>query len=386
MPIESPFAILVEKLSSYRNRDRTGYSISDLKKAFLQLGQLHSKTRVVQVAGTNGKGSVVHKIVCSLSGSELDSVGQFVSPHVFKCTERIQISGKHISQRDFIRHYNRILCCMEGIHFTFFDTLFLIAYSYFQEEKVDFAIFEAGIGARLDATSLLNPNISVLTTISIDHEDVLGNSLECIAHEKAYVIREKIPIVVGPKATHPKVLKRAFELNAPIYFIEPASDFEEENQLIAKQVLSLLNCSYDPMKLCLNLPCRFKKLQIEDVKVVLDVAHNLEGFNALLHRLKDEMLFFALGFTSKNNMERVLGRLDQIGADYLIMSDNKCGLIELGNQSMSIEEGICEAFLSARNSGSTLCVAGSFYLMERAQQSLQLQSTGPLFLQGSGKS
>ncbi|MDN3504228.1 MAG: Mur ligase family protein [Rhabdochlamydiaceae bacterium] len=383
MSIGSPYFVeLIEKLTTYRNRNRTGYTLDDLKGAFLKLGPFQIETQVVQVVGTNGKGSVVHKVASCLLGK----VGQFISPHIFSCTERIQINGIAISERDFIRHYNRILACMEGVHFTFFDTLFLICYSYFQEEKVQYAIFEAGIGARLDATNLLLPTISVLTTLSLDHQDVLGESIDSIAYEKAHVIRKNIPCVLGPKAYHENVMRRAYELNAPLYFVEPALTFEKENQLIAKQVLKLLDREFDESKLSDNLPFRCKRLQVNGVEIILDVAHNLEGFDALFQVLGKDSYFFALAFTSQKNMERVLERLDQKNAQFIIMSDKDCGLIESEHEWHSIESGVNKALTEAASRGVNLCIAGSFYLMEKALQSLELQKTELQFLHDLGTS
>ena len=160
----------------------------------------------VQIAGTNGKGSVCAFLdaVCQSAGIK---TGLYTSPHLISVTERIKISGREISQEDFARHATRIRKISENLVETgelsalptFFEQVTAIALSYFAEEKVEIAILETGLGGRFDATTAANAEIVALTPIDYDHQDILGNSLAEIASEKAAIIRAGVKAVIAPQ-------------------------------------------------------------------------------------------------------------------------------------------------------------------------------------------
>ncbi|MCG2826543.1 MAG: bifunctional folylpolyglutamate synthase/dihydrofolate synthase [Thermoplasmatales archaeon] len=166
-----------------------------------KFGNPEKKMRIIHVAGTNGKGSV-----CAMLGSVLREkydVGVYTSPHLVDIRERITINGRMISKNDF----SRIMTEIKKInvpscfgHPTFFETLTAVALKYFHEKKVDFAVVEVGLGGRLDATNIVKPLFSVITNVSMEHEDVLGNTLEKIAGEKAGIIKKNVPVVTSAKS------------------------------------------------------------------------------------------------------------------------------------------------------------------------------------------
>ena len=176
------------------------------------LGNPHKQLRTIHIAGTNGKGSTSHLIAASLQAQGY-KVGLFTSPHLVDFRERIRISGEMISEDkvvEFVKHNRAFL---DEVHPSFFETTMALAFWYFAEQQVDIAVIEVGLGGRLDSTNILNPLLSVITNIGIDHTEFLGTTLTQIAHEKAGIIKSHIPCVIGE--THPDTqqvfLNRAHE-------------------------------------------------------------------------------------------------------------------------------------------------------------------------------
>jgi dihydrofolate synthase/folylpolyglutamate synthase len=171
-----------------------------------KLGNPEKKMKIIHVAGTNGKGSV-----CAMLGSILEEkydTGVYTSPNLVDIRERITVSGRMISKNDFSRimtriRKNNVPSCFG--HPTFFETLTAVALKYFHEKNVDFTVLETGLGGRLDATNIVKPLVSVITNVSMEHEDVLGDTLEKIAREKAGIIKKNVPVVTA--AENKKVLK-----------------------------------------------------------------------------------------------------------------------------------------------------------------------------------
>ena len=157
------------------------------------------KFKSVHIAGTNGKGSVSAYLAAILQEASY-KVGWYTSPHLIKFNERIRVDGKAIENRELVRLTELIKEKVEGkIQPTFFEFTTALAFLYFAEQKVDFAVVEVGMGGRLDATNVLNPEVAVITNISFDHQKHLGNTLEKIAGEKAGIIKENGKVVVGKR-------------------------------------------------------------------------------------------------------------------------------------------------------------------------------------------
>src|SRR5688500_5676786 len=157
------------------------------------LNNPHKKFRSIHVAGTNGKGSTSHMLASVLQSSGYKT-GLYTSPHLKDFTERIKIDGKEISKEFVVDFVNRIKPSIETIHPSFFEITVAMAFDYFAQEKVDVAVIEVGLGGRLDSTNIITPLASVITNISFDHKDILGDTLEKIAFEKAGIIKPGIPV------------------------------------------------------------------------------------------------------------------------------------------------------------------------------------------------
>lgn len=181
----------------------------------------HHRFRTVHVAGTNGKGSVSHMIASVLQEAGYKT-GLFTSPHLKDFRERIRVNGEMIPEANvvtFVTNHNKII---KEVNPSFFEMTVAMAFSYFAECKVDVAVIEVGLGGRLDSTNIITPVLSVITNIGHDHMDLLGDTLEKIAFEKAGIIKENIPVVISE--TQPETenvfLRKAGDLNASIYFAD----------------------------------------------------------------------------------------------------------------------------------------------------------------------
>lgn len=184
-------------------------------------GYPHRSFKTIHIAGTNGKGSCSHTLAAILQSAGY-RVGLYTSPHLVDFRERIRINGTTISQAyvvDFVAKERRFF---EPLHPSFFELATAMAFNYFAEEKVDVAVIEVGLGGRLDCTNIIQPDLSIITNISFDHTQFLGDTLEKIAEEKAGIIKPQTPVVIGETTseTHPVFEKKAKEMQAPIIFAE----------------------------------------------------------------------------------------------------------------------------------------------------------------------
>ena len=163
-----------------------------------ELGDPHKKFKSIHVGGTNGKGSTSHMLASVLQSSGYKT-GLYTSPHLKEFTERIRINGEEVTQQFVIDFVNRIIPAIERLKPSFFEITVAMAFEYFAQQQVDFAVIEVGLGGRLDSTNVITPMLSVITNIGWDHKDILGNTLEEIAKEKAGIIKEGIPVIVGER-------------------------------------------------------------------------------------------------------------------------------------------------------------------------------------------
>ncbi len=170
----------------------------------------HHKIKTIHIAGTNGKGSVSHMLSAILQSAGYKT-GLYTSPHLKSFEERIKVNGREMD-RDKVIQYTRYMKS-SAVHPSFFEMTVAMAFRYFEEEQVDIAVIETGMGGRLDSTNVITPLVSVITNVSMDHQQYLGNTLEAIAGEKAGIIKPGVPVVVGEKQTEtsPVFLQKAKE-------------------------------------------------------------------------------------------------------------------------------------------------------------------------------
>jgi dihydrofolate synthase/folylpolyglutamate synthase len=175
----------------------------------------------IHIAGTNGKGSTSHLLASVLQAAGYKT-GLYTSPHLKDFRERIRVNGKMIAKEDVVAFVEQHKAAFEKIDLSFFEWTVGLAFHYFREKKVDIAIIETGLGGRLDSTNIILPEVSVITNISYDHMNLLGNTLEKIAKEKAGIIKRDVPVIIGesqPEISHVFVSK-AVAMKAPITFAD----------------------------------------------------------------------------------------------------------------------------------------------------------------------
>ena len=280
--------------------------------------------KVVTVAGTNGKGSTVASLEAMLLANG-KTVGAFTSPHIHRFNERIRIAGKDLADDEICSAFEQIELNRQGVSLSYFEFATLAALLLFKKAKVDIAVLEVGLGGRLDSVNIVDADIAVITSISLDHQDWLGTDLEIIGFEKAGIMRPGRPVVLANAQLPKSISERAESLNCRQYQLEKEFSYRIETDPTAGwywcgtnltgepihkgplspaklhygsvsasvQVLELLDCSLTVEKLnkvleTLSLAGRFEsRIDRETgVSVILDVSHNPAAASDLSHRLK----------------------------------------------------------------------------------------------------
>lgn len=227
---------LGRELASPQHARVQKFGLENISTLAAALGNPHRAAPCVHIAGTNGKGSTAAMLESILRASGLRT-GLYTSPHLVRINERIRISGEDISDEEFASAWTRVQATIESLladgklaaHPTYFECITALAFVAFAARGINFAIYETGLGGRLDATNVVLPEVSVITSIDFDHEDYLGHSIEEIASEKAGIIKPGVPVVTS--ATRPEarqvIAKRARELNSRLVEIDEAWRVED---------------------------------------------------------------------------------------------------------------------------------------------------------------
>ena len=207
-------------------------NLAEVKKTAALLGLKNLAYKTVHVSGSNGKGTVCFLLAKNLKLNGYKT-GLFTSPHITDICERVQINGKKISKKDFALYLSKVLK-KETVKLKFFELLTLLALLYFKDKKVDFAVIECGIGARKDSTNIIKPCLSIITSVSLEHTQILGNTLKQIAYEKTGVIKQKIPCITGvlPTAAQKEIKSIAAKKKAPLFTVKKEETKLKENKNI----------------------------------------------------------------------------------------------------------------------------------------------------------
>ena len=358
-----------------------------------------NELKFVHVAGSNGKGST-----CSMLASTLTEtgykVGLFTSPHITDFNERIRINGEVISQDSVVNFIQTIKQHPFDFSPSFFEVTFAMALNYFRESKCDICIIETGLGGRLDATNIITPLLSVITNISLDHTDILGDTLDLIAKEKAGIIKYNVPVLVGRMSVNLTNLFRTIskEKQAPFHEITSEissfdlpllGDYQKDNFSLVLSALNLLkqsNFSVDHQSIQNGLNHLTKntgyrgRLQVieENPKVIYDVSHNIDGIFktlATISKINSGQLHIIFGASNDKKIEDII---------QLFPSDCKVYFSEFSNvrsfhlndlkeltkecefKSMSYHESPLKALQVAKNDSNqedTILAIGSFFLI-----------------------
>src|SRR5688572_30199567 len=322
-----------------------------------QLGNPHHKLKSIHVAGTNGKGSVSHMLSAILQTAGFKT-GLYTSPHLKDFRERIKVNGNEISEKFIVAFTEKINPLIEEIEPSFFEITVAMAFDYFAEQKVDVAIVEVGLGGRFDSTNIITPELSVITNIGWDHMNILGDSLEKIAFEKAGIIKSGVPVVIGETLPETKSIFNAIaaEKNAPLhlaaeernvagwewakhelivevaekgktdhkkYHLDLPGIYQSKNLLTVLEACSVLkNLEYtidekhirnglQKTKKLTGLHGRWEIIH-EHPTIVLDVGHNEDGIKQIIQHIeltRLHELHIIIGLVKDKEVDKVLSLL-----------------------------------------------------------------------------
>ena len=315
--------------------------IGNIIKASEILGNPHLDFKSIHIAGTNGKGSTSHMISSVLQEAGY-KVGLYTSPHLKDFRERIKINGNIISKRLVINFIKKHKSNFEKIHMSFFELTVAMAFNYFSEENIDIAVIECGLGGRLDSTNIILPEVSVITNISLDHTDLLGDTLEKIALEKSGIIKENTPVIIGRKQKETKRIfeQKASKQNSKIiyaknfnYKCDLKGHYQKENidtAITTIKNLDKFKIDEKDIKKGLNnivkntsFLGRWQIISNEPL-IICDTAHNIDGLNAVvnqINKIQFNNLHFIIGLVNDKNIDSVLSILPKNAYYYFCQAD-----------------------------------------------------------------
>jgi dihydrofolate synthase / folylpolyglutamate synthase len=367
------------------------------------------KFKSIHVAGTNGKGSLCTKIASALTHSGY-KVGLYTSPHIRDYNERIKVNGRKIPlnklKKDFSLIYKKAL--EHRIYPNFFEVMTIVAFIYFAEEKVDFAVIETGLGGRLDATNIVTPILSIITSISFDHTDILGETLEKIAFEKAGIIKKNVDVLIGPNADFKAIKKKAKKCGSLL--LKPnvkSKTFDEQNSFLAKEALLHLKKKFFISEKAIakgikdRPECRFEVYGKNDkifknIKpchaLILDVAHNPDGFKNLFQTIHCNFPYkkirLVFGISKNKDIKRCIEiillhtncvHLIDSANERLISKNNLFKLFPKKSElflsyELSLKKELKNAISLASKKDEILVISGSFFIMKTVKEALKIKN------------
>lgn len=328
---------LFNQFPSYQNIGATAYKpdLGNIQMLLDKIGNPQNELKFIHVAGTNGKGTTSSILASFLTECGF-SIGLFTSPHLFDFRERIRTNGEMIDEKSVINFCNSIQSLKE-IQPSFFEISFAMALFHFQQQKCDYCVIEVGMGGRLDATNCINPLISVITNIGLDHTQFLGATRTQIAAEKAGIIKQNVPVIIGEKdlETIQVFEKKTSTMNTNIQFVDdtnfPAwveelpfpfnSGFQQKNaktallsldELGKREQFTIYRATFEKAICNLSKNSGYqKRLEVihQNPRVIADVSHNFEGIKATLFLLQSTIkgtLFIVYGSSFDKNYRQII--------------------------------------------------------------------------------
>ncbi|WP_075342081.1 bifunctional folylpolyglutamate synthase/dihydrofolate synthase [Tenacibaculum agarivorans] len=342
---------MFNQLPMYQNQGKTAYKedLSNTIKLSNHLSNPERKFKSIHVGGTNGKGSTSHMIASILEEAGY-KVGLYTSPHLKNFTERVRINGEEIPEHKVVDFIQKNKVFFEENQLSFFEMTVGLAFDYFTKEKVDIAVIEVGLGGRLDSTNIITPEVSVITNIGLDHTQILGDTLEKIAYEKAGIIKRNIPVIIGEKDLNTAFVfvEKSKEMNAEITFASDHKEIDFKTDLLgiyqkkniktaitAVRKLNDFTISEENIREGLQNVVKNTSLkgrwQIVNnkPKVICDTAHNKEGLTYVLKQLQQEeykKLHIVIGVVSDKKLEEILPLFPENATYYFCKPDIPRGL------------------------------------------------------------
>jgi len=415
----------------------TTFDLTRMESLLKSLGNPHKKTPAVHIAGTKGKGSTAAMLAKMMEANDY-KVGLYTSPHVTTLHERIAVNSEMVTEKEMLALINRAHATIEKLNKkndapTFFEIMTALAFMHFTDKEVDVAIIETGLGGRLDSTNVIDPAVVGITSISIDHQNLLGNTLDCITKEKAGVIKKGVPVITVPQEpTAMRILKKhASALDAPMKVtgrdIDFSSRFESSREYgpHTRICLTTANSNFEHLRvplpgehqavncgLALAMLDQLKdqgydiddekavdglgqvslkgRMEIisDDPRVIVDAAHNASSMRALIHAIGQHVpydsMIIIFGCNSDKDVRGMLQEL-QFGADKVIFTRSNSPKAVFPQDLADMYTEICgkmcqtamtlrEAMRIAKSAVSRedlICISGSFYLVGQAKDQLQ---------------
>lgn len=324
---------LFEQFPSYQLLGSKAYkpTLENTTKLLSIIGNPQNDLKFVHVAGSNGKGSTCSMIASTLTEAGYKT-GLFTSPHIEDYTERIRINGTRIDEKSVVEFVAKIRTTELDFEPSFFEMTFALALEYFKSKSCDIVVIETGLGGRLDATNVITPLLSVITNISLEHTQILGDTLELIASEKAGIIKKGVPIITAERNPNIQAIfqSKANELNAPFFLFSEnhpiptdfplLGDYQKDNFQLAASALNELkkvgfsiefnHISQGLKRLNENTGLK-ARLQIwkHDPLTILDVSHNPDGIKNTLKsivKLNEGNLHIIYGTSADKDISSIL--------------------------------------------------------------------------------
>jgi dihydrofolate synthase/folylpolyglutamate synthase len=337
---------LFQQLASFQRVGQSAYKedLSNITALCERLQHPQKNIKCIHIAGTNGKGSTCH-LLASVLQEQGYKVGLYTSPHLKDFRERIKINGAMISEAEVVDFVKIHEADFLDISPSFFEMTTALAFAHFAAHKVDVAVIETGLGGRLDATNIVIPELSVITNVALDHQNILGNTVELIAKEKAGIIKTRVPAVFGPTSKEVlSVLKAEAQSKASSYFLAQLNHSynsalggrcQDENTATVCEVVSQMRglgwgisdeaLEYGLKNVIKNTQFRGRWEQLsEHPKVICDTGHNTHAIKSIVKQLEGESynkLWMVIGLVGDKDVDAVLGLLPK-HAHYIFCQPN----------------------------------------------------------------
>ncbi len=407
-----------ETLEELYSLSATGIKLGldNIREILDLMGNPQDSYKIVHIAGTNGKGSTASIVETSLIEANY-KVGKYTSPHIVDFNERIVVDKKQISNEDICSYYSEIMALIEDkeVEPTFFEITTAIMFQYFKDCQCEYVVLETGLGGRFDATNVCKPEISIITNISLDHTNILGDNLEAIALEKCGIIKDKPVIIADSKKElleavkaktddYVDVLKKYKDvkfrlldnfyteiiLNDEIYELSLYGEYQVNNFLGGYEALKMLGVSNEVIKKASKKviwPGRFEIYNRENPLIILDGAHNVDAAfrlkNNILSKYKKDEVISVVGILGDKDRAGILDEISKFSNEVIFTSllDFHRGTsgdelldINLNFKKQSVENDLEKAISMGINSNKVIVVCGSFYLLSKFKQVMVTRS------------
>lgn len=391
---------LFNQLPMFQQQGASAYK-KDLSNTIALVNHLNNpenKFKSIHVAGTNGKGSTSSMLASILQEAGY-KVGLYTSPHLKDFRERIKINGKEIAEDYVVQFIKENKSFFEQHELSFFEMTVGLAFQYFADEKIDVAIIEVGMGGRLDSTNIITPLVSVITNIGLDHTQFLGNTLKLIAAEKAGIIKQNIPVVIGEylPATKNVFIEIANKNDAPTYYAQEREiqdlpcdllgDYQIQNKKTVLQTIEILNNHFTISEQAVkdgllnvvkntSLLGRWQQIG-KNPAVICDTAHNAHGLEIVMKQIqkqKFKQLHIVLGVVNDKDLDSILPLFPKKAFFYFCKPNISRGLEATSLKQIAESYGligvvcnsVSEAYILARleaNEDDFIYVGGSTFVV-----------------------